>query len=100
MQNSIKSVVPDLATGWWWSEDGTELTFALRRGVKWHNGKLCAAADVKCTWDLLLGKANDRLRVNPRKTWCRNLAEVTTDGDYEVTFRLGRPQPAFARSNN
>src|ERR1700719_3046242 len=34
-QNSITSVVPDLATGWSWSEDGTELTFALRQGVKW-----------------------------------------------------------------
>src|SRR6516164_3233096 len=94
-QNSITSVVPDLATGWWWSEDGTELTFPLRQGVKWHDGKPFTAADVKCTWDLLLGKANDKLRVNPRKSWYRNLAEVTTNGDYEVTFRLQRPQPAF-----
>ena len=53
-QNSITSVVPDLATGWSWSEDGTELTFALRQGVKWHDGKPFTAADVKCTWDLLL----------------------------------------------
>jgi len=29
-QNSITSVVPDLATGWSWSEDGTELTFYTR----------------------------------------------------------------------
>src|SRR5580692_5187746 len=94
-QNSITSVVPDLATGWSWSEDGTELTFALRQGVKWHDGKPFTAADVKCTWDLLLGKANDKLRVNPRKSWYRNLAEVSTNGDYEVTFRLERPQPAF-----
>src|SRR6202047_447770 len=48
-QNSITSVVPDLATGWSWSEDGTELTFALRQGVKWHDGKPFTAADVKCT---------------------------------------------------
>ena len=31
----------------------------------------------------------------PRKSWYRNLEEVTTNGDYEVTFRLKRPQPAF-----
>jgi len=32
-QNSLQSVVPDLATGWSWSEDGTELTFPLREGI-------------------------------------------------------------------
>src|SRR5207244_7126806 len=38
-QNSLQSIVPDLATGWSWSEEGTELTFPLREGVTWHDGK-------------------------------------------------------------
>jgi peptide/nickel transport system substrate-binding protein len=38
-QNSLNSIVPDLATGWSWSEDGTELTFPLRQGVIWQDGK-------------------------------------------------------------
>src|SRR6266404_6290714 len=50
-QNSLASIVPDLATGWSWSEDGTQLTFPLRKGVKWHDGKPFTARDVKCTWD-------------------------------------------------
>jgi len=94
-QNSMESIVPDLATGWSWSEDGTELTFPLRGGVKWHDGKPFTAADVKCTWDLLTGKATDKLRLNPRKSWYANLDEVTTKGDYEATFHLKRPQPSF-----
>ena len=94
-QNSMQSIVPDLATGWSWSEDGTQLTFPLREGVKWHDGKPFSAKDVKCTWDLLTGKSSEKLRLNPRKSWYRNLAEVTTNGDYEVTFHLQRPQPAF-----
>src|SRR6266852_8052875 len=38
-QNSEQSILPDLATGWSWSEDGTQLTFPLREGVQWHDGK-------------------------------------------------------------
>src|ERR1700759_73670 len=34
-QNSLQSIIPDLATDWSWNEDGTELTFRLRQGVKW-----------------------------------------------------------------
>ena len=94
-QSSLQTIVPDLATGWSWSEDGTELTFPLRQGVKWHDGKPFTAKDVKCTWDLLTGQSSDKLRLNPRKSWYRNLKEVTTNGDYEVTFHLQRPQPAF-----
>ena len=56
-QNSMQSIVPDLATRWLWSEDGTQLTFRLRDGVTWHDGKPFTARDVQCTWDLLLGKS-------------------------------------------
>src|SRR6202045_1000575 len=91
-QNTFDSIVPELATGWTWSEDGTELTFPLRHGVKWHDGKPFTAADVKCTLDLLQSKSTEKLRINPRKTWFDNVAEVTANGDYEVTFHLKRPQ--------
>jgi peptide/nickel transport system substrate-binding protein len=47
-QNREESIVPELATSWSWSEDGTELTFKLRGDVKWHDGKPFTTADVKC----------------------------------------------------
>jgi len=94
-QNSLQSIVPDLATGWSWNEDGTALTLPLRQGVKWHDGKPFTARDVECTWDLILEKSSDRFRINPYKSWYRNLDRVGTNGDYEVTFHLKRPQPAF-----
>src|SRR3984893_13007339 len=94
-QNSLQSIVPDLATSWSWNEEGTELTFPLRQGVKWHDGKPFTAADVKCTWDLLMDRESEKLRVNPRKSAFANVEQVSTNGDYEVTFHLKRPQPAF-----
>jgi hypothetical protein len=30
-QNSMRSIVPDLATSWAWNEEGTELTFRCGR---------------------------------------------------------------------
>src|SRR5215469_10994592 len=94
-QNSPESIVPDLAMRWAWNEEGTELTMSLRRGVKWHDGQPFTAADVKCTWDLLTGRGSEKLRINPRKSWYNNLDTVITNGDFEVVFRLKRPQPSF-----
>ena len=94
-QNRVESIVPDLATSWSWSEDGTELSFKLREGVKWHDGKPFTAADVKCTYDLLTGKATEKLRLNYREAWFLNINEVTTNSDSDVTFHLKQPQPAL-----
>jgi peptide/nickel transport system substrate-binding protein len=94
-QSRLETVVPELATGWSWNEDGTALTLPLRQGVKWHDGKPFTAKDVLCTWDLLMETGADKFRVNPRKTNFKNLEKVTANGDYEVTFHLKRPQPAF-----
>jgi peptide/nickel transport system substrate-binding protein len=94
-QNSLASIVPDLATSWEWNEEGTALTFKLRQGVKFHDGKPFTAKDVKCTWDLRMDLAPQKLRINPGKSALYNLAEVTTNGDWEVTFHLKRPQPAL-----
>ncbi len=94
-QNSLDTVVPDLATSWSWSPDGTKLTFRLREGVKWHDGKPFTARDVKCTFDMVMDKSSAKFRKNPRKTWYENVIEVTSNGDFEATFNLKRPQPAL-----
>ena len=94
-QNSMDSIVPELATSWAWSDDRKTLTFQLRDGVKWHDGKPFSSKDVKCTWDMLTGKSEVRLRKNPRQSWYKNLDKVITKGDREVAFHLKRPQPSF-----
>jgi len=94
-QNSLQSIVPELATSWSWSEDTKELTFKLRDGVKWHDGQPFTAEDVKCTFDLLTNKGKEKLRLNYRETWWVNVAGTTTNGDREATLHLRRPQPAL-----
>jgi peptide/nickel transport system substrate-binding protein len=94
-QNTQQSIVPDLAESWSWNDDNTRLTFKLRPGVKWHDGRPFTANDVKCTWDLLRGEGEARLRLNPRKEWWQNVERVTADSNLEATFQLKRPQPAL-----
>jgi peptide/nickel transport system substrate-binding protein len=94
-QNSVDTIVPELAESWSLSEDQTKLIFKLRSGVKWHDGKPFTAADVKCTFDLLMEKSKDKFRKNPRQAWYNNVLDVTTNGDSEATFNLKRPQPSL-----
>ncbi len=94
-QNSLDGIVPDLATAWKWSDDDKKLTFTLRQGVTWHDGKPFTSKDVKCTWDMLADKTTERFRLNARKGWYANVESVTTNGDFEATFNLTRPQPAL-----
>jgi peptide/nickel transport system substrate-binding protein len=94
-RTSLDTIRPELATEWVWSADGTQLTFKLRDNVRWHDGKPFTAADVKCTWDRVAGVSADKLRINPREGWFRNLAGIDVKDDHEVVFRLKRPQPSF-----
>ncbi len=41
--NTVDTIVPDLAESWAWDATNTRLTFKLRQGVRWHDGKPFAA---------------------------------------------------------
>ena len=94
-QNRDDTIRPDLATEWAWNADRTALTFTLRDGVTWHDGKPFTAADVKCTFDLLTDQGKEKLRLNYRGSWWVNVSGVTTKGAHEATIHLKRPQPAL-----
>jgi peptide/nickel transport system substrate-binding protein len=92
-RNSFETIVPDLATKWTWSDDGRQLVFELRDGVRWHDGKPFTSADVACTFDLLLSP--DKLRRSPRSAWWNNVEKVTADGPLQATFHLKHRQPSL-----
>ena len=94
-QHKIETIRPELATAWNWNADGTTLTFALRDGVRWHDGKPFTSADVKCTWDMVSGLEPGKIRKSPRQAWYNSLKEISVNGEREVTFHLKRPQPSF-----
>src|SRR5438132_9588196 len=46
-------IVGDLAESWTVSDDGLMYTFKIRNGVKFHDGSLLTARDVKASYDTI-----------------------------------------------
>ena len=96
VHESLETVIPDLAESWSWDATNTRLTFKLRQGVTWHDGKPFTAKDVQCTWRMLIGKSEvSEFHRNPRRVWYTKLQDVTINGDHEATFELSEPQPSL-----
>lgn len=94
--NSFDTIVPELATSWAWDETGTKLTFKLRSGVTFHDGKPFTANDVRCTYHRASGlDPESAFRRSPRKIWYENLKEVVVEDDLTATFQLTKKQPSF-----
>ena len=87
-RNSLESIVPDLATSWTWSVDGKGLSFKLRQGVKWHDGKPFTAKDVACTFDLLI----DSRQAAAQPSRC--LVGQPREGDGRERLRRHHPSQA------
>ena len=83
--------VPDLAASWTTSADGLEYTFALKPGVKWHDGEPFTANDVKFTFDQIRDvKSGSRLGSD-----FAALAGVDVIDSLTVRFRLKAPFAPF-----
>ena len=93
--NTFDTIMPELATKWAWNVGSTAITFTLREGVSWHDGKPFTSADVKCTWEMVSGLVPDKIRKSPRREWWDNLERISVNGAAEVSFHLKRPQPSF-----
>lgn len=85
--------VPDLAESWAFANDGTTVTFRLRPGVTWHDGRPFTAADVKFTFEAVLFRFHARARAGLAPV----IAGIAAPDERTVVFRLKRPHPALLR---
>jgi len=84
------NVVPDLAESWEVSPDGLTYTFHLRKGVKWHDGHPCTAADAVWTFS--------QIKSHPEAPASKHFEKVTSIeavDDYTIIFRMSAPQAPF-----
>src|SRR6266571_6118733 len=82
-----KSMAPSLAESWSVSPDGLVYEFRLRTGVRFHNGEIVTAEDVKFSFERYRG-----IYAKPLK---ERVVGVETPDAGRVRFRLKRPWPDF-----
>src|SRR5919108_366238 len=79
-------IVGDLAESWTVSEDGLVYTFKLRKGVKFHDGSVLTARDVKASYEKIIfppaGVASTR------QGQYEVVAAIEAPDDDTVRFRL------------
>jgi len=96
-QESVDTIIGDLAVKWSWQDNYRNLVFFLHKGVKWHDGQPFTSKDVKYTFDMIreAPDAQAKLRINPRKAWYANVEAIEAPDPHTVVFRLKRPQPSL-----
>ena len=80
-------MAPSLAESWSVSTDGLTYEFALRRGVKFHNGETVSAEDAKFSFERYKGAAASTLKAR--------VAAVEVVDPHRIRIRLKHPWPDF-----
>ena len=86
-------MIPILAESYSMSADGKTVTFKLRKGVSWHDGKPFTSADVKFTILEVLKKVHPR---GPNSF--REVSSIDTPDAHTAIFNLDNPAPYMMRS--
>lgn len=87
------SVIPDLASSYQISEDGTSYTFTIREGATFHDGAPVTSADVLFT---IQRAQNPNIKSVHRADW-EGVAVAAPD-DYTVVFKLPRAYAPFIQN--
>jgi peptide/nickel transport system substrate-binding protein len=82
-----QAFAPSLAESWSLSKDGLTWEFVLRKNVRFHNGDVMTAEDVKFSFE--------RYRGSGAKLLKEKVAGVDVVEPHRVRFRLKRPWPDF-----
>ena len=88
-----EKIVGDLAESWEIASDGKQITFALRKGVQFHDGSDFTCADAKYS----LEKLADPKRSSPAIVTMMDsvFASATCRDDFTLIMALKQPSPAI-----
>ncbi len=82
---------PSLAGKWTVSPDGKTVTFELRQGVKFHNGRELTSDDVKYSYERILNPDTGAIA----KAYFASVESVETPDQHTVVFHLKHSDSSF-----
>jgi peptide/nickel transport system substrate-binding protein len=80
---------PELAESWEFGDDGSTVTFHLRRGVTWSDGVPTTARDVEYSWQIARDGDVGWLNSDTKQ----HIESVDVLDDYTIRFRFSRRYP-------
>jgi peptide/nickel transport system substrate-binding protein len=93
--DDLQTIVPNVAKGWEWNDDYTQLTFFLRKGHKWSDGAPFGAQDVEYWYEGI--SLNSNLIEKPNSYLLVAGEPMTVDvvDPQTVRFNLPAPKPGL-----
>jgi peptide/nickel transport system substrate-binding protein len=93
--DDLQTIVPNIAKGWEWNEDFTQLTFFLREGHKWSDGAPFTAEDVKFWYDNLANDSNIRELPQDYVLVGGEKMDLVVVNPTTIQFNLPSPKPGL-----
>ncbi|MCF6231894.1 MAG: ABC transporter substrate-binding protein [Rhodobacteraceae bacterium] len=93
--DDLQTIVPNVAKGWEWNEDFTQLTFFLRKGHKWSDGQPFGARDVKFWYDNLATDTNIREKPKDYVLVGGETMDLVVIDEQTIQFNLPSPKPGL-----
>jgi peptide/nickel transport system substrate-binding protein len=93
--DDLETIVPNVAKGWEWNDDFTQLTFFLRKGHKWSDGAPFGAADVEFWYENLAIDTNVREKTKDYALVGGKPMTVDVIDEQTVRFNLPSPKPGL-----
>jgi peptide/nickel transport system substrate-binding protein len=89
--DDLQTIVPNIAKGWKWNDDFTQLTFFLRKGHRWSDGAPFTAEDVEYWYENLA--LNPDVFEKPKNYVLVGDKPMTVDVINAQTVRFNLPAP-------
>ncbi|MGE4611449.1 MAG: ABC transporter substrate-binding protein [Paracoccaceae bacterium] len=93
--DDLTTIVPNIAKGWEWNDDFTQLTFFLREGHKWSDGAPFTAEDVKFWYDNIATDSNVREKPKDYVLVSGEVMDLVVVDATTIQFNLPSPKPGL-----